>query len=243
VLADGLGTVNGTITPAPGKVVRVRAMAGQGERLARTFSDAEGHFHFGLDEADWQLEAENPLSRAEHVHVQSGLTSNVELHTDGVLKVTVLEPDGTPARGAWASFQKDSGGFATQTDEFGVTWAQADRVVGVSRVTGLCERRRGSTPLPANARELTVRCEPAASLSGEVKRSGPGIGAFTVTWSALTMNVELHFVGSHFEIDEAPTGWLALTVTTDDGWTGEVSLNLKSGEAGHTVVTVEPAKP
>jgi hypothetical protein len=239
-LGDGQGTVTGSVVPVPAHVTRVAAWLKSEGRLARTFTDGEGHFRLVLDEGSWSLESTSPSSPPVVVDVHAGAGSSVELRIDRLIKATALEPDGTPARGAWVRF--DNLGITARADELGVASITDEHLDTVTAVRAFCERRQGVAVWPAGAREVTVRCEPAAQLIGEVRRAGPAVTAFTLRWFAGYSAVELHFAGAQFAIDEFPTQGLEFQVETDDGWEGRGTASLKSGEAGHTVVTVVPAK-
>ncbi len=239
-LGDAQGTVTGTVVPAPTKATRVVAWLKNDGRLARTFTDAVGHFHLSLDEGTWAFETMEPSSPTVEVDVHAGATREIELRVDRLLEATALEPDGTLARGAWVRF--DDLGVTAPADELGVASITDEHLAQLTKVRAFCERRQGVAAWPAGAREVTVRCEPAASLSGEVRRAGPAVTAFTVRWFSGASAVELHFAGSQFAIDEFPTGGLSFDVTTDDGWEGTGSATLESGAHGNLVVTLMPAK-
>jgi hypothetical protein len=196
-------------------------------------------------------------SESKWVNVKGGGTVPVEVVWRGNsreqddLQGTVVEPDGTPSpeafvtvmpeegvRGARMNAPTDAQGrfsFALSEEEAAVP----NRLKLIARNGGRLGELRGVKP---GERSLVVRLQPAVSLRGRVVRAnGEPVKGFTLSVesqdlrSFMVDHQTLEFPGDRFEVRDAPSEPVRLTVRTKDGLGGSTVVTPGSGDVEITL--------
>lgn len=193
-------------------------------------------------------------SRPTMVLVEEGRTAHADLTweergEEGTFQGVVVEPDGTPSPRALVTLFNVEGGQSTQlamaqTNEEGhFTLRPPSSLEGVTsrqlRINARNGGRAGDVlDVTRETPEVTVRLRPGASLQGRVVREGTPVRGFTLSLHLQGPGFLLpeaegpwEFPGERFELRDVPAEPIQLTVRTQDGASGELSVSPSAGSS------------
>jgi RNA polymerase sigma factor (sigma-70 family) len=193
------------------------------------------------------------VTAREPVRVEFGSTAHVALRLSsreerpGALTIRVNEPGGAPSRGAMAFVTSGAARAFVSANEEGVVeftrFDTSDTVTVAARNEG---RVAGPRRVAPEARTVDLELSPSVVLRGRVV-SGDGHAAegFRLTLDvpsevSIGGGVVREFSGDRYEVLDAPSGRVMLTVFGRDGRVGSATLDLAPGQVVERDIVLAP---